>query len=30
MNKKVIKVFAWLALIAMVGGVIATILAPIL
>jgi hypothetical protein len=29
MNKKIVKVFAWIALIGMVGGVIATILSPL-
>jgi hypothetical protein len=30
MNKKVIKIITWIALIGMVGGIIATIVAPIL
>jgi len=30
LNKKFIKVITWLALIGMVGGVIATIIAPII
>ncbi len=30
MDKKITKIFAWLALIGMIGGLIATIIAPLL